>query len=83
MYDMKTKAKIVQARIDEAAEHLLAKLRRRTGLTDSELVRKGLELMSQSPQLVTTRKIRGVGKFVSGRQDLGSNKSYLVGFGKS
>jgi len=74
--------RIVQARIDSATETALARLRRKTGLTDSQLVRKGLELVSQSAMPVATRRVRGIGRFASGRSDLGSNKAHLSGFGR-
>lgn len=79
LYDMK----VIQARIDAATEKALARLRRQTGMTDSQLVRKGLELVSQTARPITTRRVRGVGQFASGRTDLGSNKSHLSGFGRS
>lgn len=74
---------VIQARIDAATAKRLAQLRRRTGLTDSELVRKGLELLSQSTPPVVARRIRGLGRFASGQADLGSNKQHLRGFGRS
>lgn len=80
MYDM---ARIVQARLDPATEKLLVSLRRKTGLSDSELVRKGLELVDQTSRPVKRRKIRGLGAFKSGISDLGSNKQHLSGFGRS
>ena len=79
LYDMR----IIQARIDAATEAALARLRRQTGLTDSQLVRKGLELVSQSAMPVKMRRVRGMGRFASGRGDLGSNKAHLSGFGRS
>lgn len=75
--------KIVQARIDATTEAVLARLRRQTGLTDSQLVRKGLELVSQRAMPIKVRRVRGVGRFASGRSDLGSNKAHLSGFGRS
>lgn len=74
--------RIVQARIDAATEAALTRLRRQTGLTDSQLVRKGLELVSRSTRPVTLRRVRGVGRFSSGQSDLGSNKAHLSGFGR-
>jgi len=74
--------RIIQARIDAATEAALARLRRQTGMTDSQLVRKGLELVSRSERPVTARRVRGMGRFSSGRSDLGSNKAHLSGFGK-
>ena len=74
--------KIIQARIDDKTARLLSRLRRQTGLSDSDLVRRGLELVgAQSP--IGIRRIRGIGKFASGHRDLGSNKRRLSGFGKS
>ncbi|TMQ20449.1 MAG: hypothetical protein E6J91_03960 [Deltaproteobacteria bacterium] len=75
--------RIVQARIDAATAAALARLRRQTGLTDSQLVRKGLELVTQGAAPVKPRRIRGIGRFASGRSDLGSNKAHLSGFGRS
>lgn len=75
--------RIIQARLDAVTEAALARLRRQTGLTDSQLVRKGLELVSQSVTPVKARRIRGIGRFASGRSDLGSNKAHLSGFGRS
>jgi hypothetical protein len=75
--------KIIQARISAATETALARLRRQTGMTDSQLVRKGLELVSQSATPVKIRRVRGMGRFASGRNDLGSNKAHLSGFGRS
>lgn len=79
VYDMK----IVQARIDAATEAALARLRRQTGMTDSQLVRKGLELVSQGMKPPRARRVRGVGRFASRRSDLGSNKAHLSSFGRS
>ena len=76
-------SRIVQARIDSQTARALARLRRKTGLSDSELVRRGLQLVSEMATQGTARKIRGLGKFASGRRDLGSNKRHLAGFGSS
>lgn len=73
--------RIVQARIDEKTEALLVRLRRQTGMNDSELVRKGLELVSQTLPARPRRRIRGLGAFSSGHRDLGS-KRHLAGFGQ-
>lgn len=75
--------RIVQARIDAVTEAALARLRRQTGMTDSQLLRKGLELLSQGMKPARARRVRGVGRFASGRSDLGSNKTHLSGFGRS
>jgi hypothetical protein len=74
-------AKIVQARLDQDSEALLQRLRRRTGLSESALVRRGLALLEASERRGRSR-IVGLGKFESGRRDLGSNKRHLRGFGR-
>ena len=76
-------SRIVQARIDEPTRRLLTRLRRSTGLSDSELVRKGLSLLADTRTGYRVRKIRGLGRFESGHRDLGSNKKHLSGFGQS
>ena len=73
---------IVQARLDDATAKLLARLRLRTGLSDSALVRAGLARLDDELPPTMRRKIRGVGEFASGQPDLGSNKRHLAGFGK-
>ena len=78
MYDMKT----IQARIDVATQKALIRLRRRTGLSDSQLVRKGLHLVAQAIGSEKVGRIRGVGAFASDKRDLGSNKRHLAGFGR-
>jgi hypothetical protein len=75
--------KIVQARIDDKTARLLARLRRRTGLSDSDLVRRGLELVGDLARPGGGHRIRGIGKFASGVRDLGSSKRHLAGFGRS
>lgn len=73
---------VVQARLDDATAKILARLRRRTGLSDSALVRAGLERLGQELQTTTTRRVRGLGAFASGEPDLGSDKRHLANFGK-
>jgi hypothetical protein len=74
--------RIVQARIDATTVAALARLRRQTGLTDSQLVRRGLELVAQQALQIKPRAVRGVGRFASGKDDLGSNKAHLAGYGR-
>jgi hypothetical protein len=76
-------AKIVQARIDDETEAILKDLRRRTGLTDSELLRKSIRALAALPSSDRRARVIGVGKFASGVGDLGSNKARLAGFGRS
>jgi hypothetical protein len=76
-------AKIVHARLDEETHQLLRRLRQRTGLTDSDLLRRGLKALAAQSERGRRPRIVGLGKFASGRPDLGSNKAHLKGFGRS
>lgn len=62
---------------------MLQRLKRSTGLSDSELVRRGLEALAQVQPGARPERVIGIGKFDSGVGDLGSNKRHLRGFGKS
>lgn len=73
--------KVVHARLDEETQRLLERLRRRTGLNDSDLVRRGLRALADSELPPRGRMPVGVGRFESGVPDLGSNKQHLKGFG--
>ncbi len=73
---------LIHARLDAATERQLARLRRATGLTDSELVRRGLQALVVLP-LRGNRIIVGLGAFESGTSDLGSNRAHLRGFGRT
>jgi len=75
--------RIVQSRLDDETLQLLARLRRRTGLTDSEILRRGVRRLAEEATPSRRRKIVGLGKFASGVADLGSNKAHLKGFGRS
>jgi hypothetical protein len=76
-------ARSIQARLDAEADALLRRLKRATGLSDSELVRRGLEALAQAQPGGSAERVVGVGQFDSGVDDLGSNKRHLRGFGKS
>jgi hypothetical protein len=75
-------ARIVEARPDGETEEILRDLRRRTSLSESELVRRGLRSLSALPPDRSGARVIGVGQFATGRGDLGSNKAHLKGFGK-
>lgn len=72
---------LIHARLDASAERQLARLRKATGLTDSELVRRGLYALVALP-LRGKRAIVGLGAFESGKSDLGLNRARLRGFGR-
>lgn len=75
-------SKIVQARLDDETRAVLERLRRRTGVGESELVRRGLKLLASASE-ERPKRIIGLGRFASGRTDLGSSKRHLRGFGRS
>ena len=75
-------SEIVHARLDAETSKLLARLRRRFGWRDSEIVRRGIRALAGSETPPRTRKIVGVGRFESGVDDLGSNEEHLAGFGR-
>jgi hypothetical protein len=72
---------LIHARLDAETKRQLARLRKATGLTDSELVRRGLQALAALP-LRGSRTIVGLGAFESGIPDLGSNRAHLRGFGR-
>ncbi len=75
--------RIVQSRLDPETLGLLTRLRQRTGLSDSELLRRGLRRLAEDSPQPPRHRIIGIGKFGSKVKDLGSNKRYLRGFGRS
>jgi hypothetical protein len=74
--------RIVQARLDEETSDLLRDLRRRTRLSESEIVRRGIKSLAAMPPSGGGVRVIGVGRFKFGRGDLATNKAYLKGFGK-
>lgn len=75
-------AKVVQARLDDDTGKMLAELRRRTRLSESELVRRGIRSLAALPQTGDGPRVIGIGRFASGVSDLGSNKAHLKGLGR-
>jgi hypothetical protein len=72
---------LIHARLDAETNRQLDRLRKATGLTDSELVRRGLRALAALP-FQGTRNLVGLGAFASGKPDLGSNRAHLRGFGR-
>jgi hypothetical protein len=75
----------VHARLAKSDRAVLEHLKTATGDTESELVRRGLHLVSR--ELTRTRSAlelagRSVGKFEKGPRDLARNKKHLRGFGE-
>lgn len=74
-------ARTVRVQIDDELEKLLAELKRRTGWTDSKLVREGIKVLA-AMRLPRRREIIGLGRFASGIADLSTNPKRLSGFGE-
>jgi hypothetical protein len=72
---------IVHARLDADTRRILERLRRKTGLRDSELIRRALRALDETA-VGRPPRIVGVGEFSSGVGDLASNKRHLEGFGR-
>lgn len=83
MYTEASVSKVVHARLDQETQRLLEGLRRRTGLSESELVRQGLRALASVTSPPGRRMPIGTGLFESGVPDLGSNDEHLKGFGAS
>jgi hypothetical protein len=72
----------VQARLDAGARKALGQLVSELGWSPSRVVREGLRLLAASHPAAGKSRIVGMGKFSSGKPDLGSNKKHLKGFGR-
>jgi hypothetical protein len=75
-------AQLVQARLDRESQRRLQRLVRRLGWTPSEVVREGIRLLDACHTKDAPRRIAGIGRFASGKPDLGTNKTHLKGFGR-
>jgi len=72
----------VQARLDTESRRELERLSRRLGWSPSKVVREGIHLLAACHRTEGGKRIIGLGKFASGKTDLGSNKRHLEGFGR-
>ena len=75
----------IHARLGEADRAALEKLKRTTGLTESEIVRRGLRLVAQEEQRQRSALDlagRSVGRFKKGPRDLTTSDRHLDGFGQ-
>jgi hypothetical protein len=74
----------LHARLGPADRATLDKLKRRTGQTDSAIVRRGLQLVAneeRARQSALELAGRSVGRFTNGPRDLSTNPDHLNGFG--
>jgi len=74
----------IHARLDAEARAALDELKRKTGQTESQLVRRGLRLIAdeeRSRRSALDLAGRSVGRFKRGPRDLSTNRQHLDGFG--
>jgi hypothetical protein len=76
----------VHVRLCEAERNVLKRLTASTGQTESEILRRGLQLVSEKEgQRRSALALTGpsVGRFKNGPRDLSTNRKHLEGFGKT
>jgi hypothetical protein len=74
----------IHARLGEADRAALEKLKKATGQTESQIVRRGLQLVaSEERKRRSALDLAGpsVGRFKKGPRDLSTNRKHLEGFG--
>jgi hypothetical protein len=75
----------IHARLGHHDRAILDSLKRSTGASESELVRRGLHLISRAAGHGRSARAlagRSVGKFKDGPADLSTNQKHLEGFGR-
>jgi hypothetical protein len=76
---------LIHARLSDRDQVLLAELKRATGASDSDLVRRGLRLVQRELERgPSARDLAGpsAGRFRGGPRDLSTNPDHLEGFGR-
>jgi hypothetical protein len=74
----------IHARLSKDDRRVLDDLKRSTGASESDIVRRGLHLVFRALDTgpsALARAGRSVGKFKKGPADLSTNKKHLEGFG--
>jgi hypothetical protein len=74
----------IHARLSKDDRRVLDDLKRTTGASESDIVRRGLRLVSQTLNTGPSALMlagRSVGKFKKGPADLSTNPKHLDGFG--
>jgi hypothetical protein len=75
----------IHARLDANDRVVLQQLKRATGRTESELIRRGLRLVAEAEgrqRSALDVAGRSVGRFQKGPRDLSTNRKHLRGFGE-
>jgi hypothetical protein len=82
IHDMKT---YIHARLGRQDRLVLEELKKSTGRTESEIVRRGLQLVAEEEggrRSALELAGRSVGRFKKGPRDLSTNRKQLEGFGE-
>ncbi len=75
----------IHARLDQNDRVVLQQLKRATGRTESELIRRGLRLVAEAESRQYSALDvagRSVGRFRKGPRDLSTSRKHLRGFGE-
>ncbi len=75
----------IHARLRDEDRIALERLKRSTGRTESDLVRRGLQLVAEEEgrrRSALDLAGRSVGRFKKGPRDLSTNRKHLEGFGQ-
>jgi len=75
----------IHARLGEADRVVLEELKQSTGRTESEILRRGLQLVAEEEgrrRSALEVAGRSVGRFKKGPRDLSTNRKQLEGFGE-
>jgi hypothetical protein len=74
----------IHARLGEKDRSVLEELKKSTGHSESEIVRRGLRLVAQESRRRSALAVAGrsVGRFKRGPKDLSTNRKHLEGFGE-
>ena len=75
----------IHARLGRQDRVVLEELKKSTGRTESEIVRRGLQLVAQEEggrRSALELAGRSVGRFKKGPRDLSTNRKHLEGFGE-
>lgn len=82
---MGVKKTYIHARLSDDDQSTLAEIRAKTGQSDSEIVRRGLQLVAhEERRRRSALDLAGssVGRFKNGPRDLSTSRKHLEGFGE-
>jgi hypothetical protein len=74
----------IHARLGKQDRKVLDELKKATGMSESDIVRKGLHLVAREVQARSALDVAGssVGRFARGPKDLSTSRDHLEGFGE-